>query len=48
MEKAVDCNWQRREKELGSSQDGKPVITDEQIEEPKAHAEDINYDVQRA
>ena len=33
------------EKELGLSQDGKPVITDEQIEELKAHAEDINYDV---
>ena len=33
------------EKELGLSQDGKPVITDEQIEELQAHAEDINYDV---
>lgn len=33
------------EKELGLSQNGKPVITDEQIEELKAHAEDINYDV---
>lgn len=33
------------EKELGLSQDGKPVITDEQIEELKAHAEDINYEV---
>ena len=33
------------EKELGLSQDGKPVITDEQIEELKTHAEDINYDV---
>ena len=32
------------EKELGLSQDGKPVITDEQIEELKAHAEDINYE----
>ena len=27
------------EKELGLSQDGKPVITDEQIEELKAHVE---------
>ena len=33
------------EKELGLSQNGKPVITDEQIAELKAHAEDINYDV---
>ncbi len=36
------------EKELGLSQNGKPVITDEQIEELKAHAEDINYEVARA
>ncbi len=36
------------EKELGLSQNGKPVITDEQIEELKAHADDINYDVARA
>lgn len=36
------------EKELGLSRDGKPVITDEQIEELKAHAEDINYEVARA
>lgn len=36
------------EKELGLSQDGKPVITDEQIEELKAHADDINYDVAKA
>ena len=36
------------EKELGLSQNGKPVITDEQIQELKAHAEDINYDVARA
>ena len=33
------------EMELGLSQNGKPVITQEQIEELKAHAEDINYDV---
>lgn len=33
------------EKELGLSQNGVPVITDEQIEELKAHADDINYDV---
>ncbi|MCR5686562.1 MAG: adenylosuccinate lyase [Lachnospiraceae bacterium] len=35
------------EKELGLTQDGRPVITDEMIEEMKAHAEDINYDVAR-
>ncbi len=33
------------EKELGLSQDGEPVITDEMIEELKSHAEDINYEV---
>ena len=33
------------EKELGLSQSGVPVITDEQIDELKAHAEDINYEV---
>jgi len=36
------------EQELGLSQNGKPVITDEQIAELKAHAEDINYDVAKA
>ena len=36
------------EKELGLSQDGKPVITDEQIAELKANAENINYDVAKA
>jgi len=36
------------EKELGLSQNGKPVITEEQIEELRAHAEDINYDVAKA
>lgn len=36
------------EMELGLSQGGKPVITQEQIEELKAHAEDINYDVAKA
>ncbi len=36
------------EKELGLSQNGKPVITDEQIEELKAHADDINYEVAKA
>lgn len=36
------------EKELGLSQNGRPVITDEQIEELKAQAEDINYDVAKA
>ena len=36
------------EKELGLCQNGVPVITDEQIEELKAHAEDINYEVAKA
>ena len=36
------------EMELGLCQDGRPVITQEQIDEMKAHAEDINYDVARA
>ncbi len=36
------------EKELGLSQNGRPVITEEQIAELKAHADDINYDVARA
>ncbi|MBP5453924.1 MAG: adenylosuccinate lyase, partial [Lachnospiraceae bacterium] len=33
------------EMELGLSQDGKPVITQEMIDEMKAHVDDINYDV---
>lgn len=33
------------EMELGLSRNGKPVISHEQIEELKAYAEDINYDV---
>ena len=33
------------EKELGLESGGKPVITDEMIEEMKAHIYDINYDV---
>lgn len=36
------------EMELGLSQDGKPVITVEQIAELKEHADDINYDVAKA
>ena len=36
------------EMELGLSQDGKPVSTQEQISEMKAHITDINYDVARA
>ncbi len=36
------------EMELGLSQNGQPVITREQIDELKAHAEDINYDVAKA
>ena len=35
------------EMELGLSENGKPVITKEQIEELKAHVNDINYDVAR-
>ena len=35
------------EMELGLSKDGKPVITQEMIDELKAHSEDINYDVAR-
>ncbi len=35
------------EMELGLSENGKPVISQEQIDELKAHAEDINYDVAR-
>ena len=33
------------EYELGLSENGKPVITKEQIEELKQHADDINYEV---
>ncbi|MCR4617356.1 MAG: adenylosuccinate lyase [Lachnospiraceae bacterium] len=36
------------EMELGLSKDGKPVITQEMIDELKSHAEDINYDVAKA
>ena len=36
------------EMELGLSENGKPVITQEQIDELKAHAEDINYEVAQA
>ncbi len=36
------------EKELGLSKDGQPVITEEMIEEMKAHVDDINYDVAQA
>ncbi len=36
------------EKELGLCQNGEPVITQEQIDEMKAHIDDINYDVARA
>lgn len=36
------------ELELGLSENGKPVITQEQIDELKAHAEDINYEVAQA
>ena len=34
------------EMELGLSENGKPVITQEQIDELKAHVSDINYDVE--
>jgi len=33
------------EMELGLSQDGKPVITQEMIDELKSHVDDINYDI---
>ncbi len=36
------------EMELGLSKDGKPVITQEMIDELKAHQDDINYDVAKA
>ena len=36
------------EMELGLSQNGQPVITQEQIDELKANAENINYDVAKA
>jgi len=36
------------EMELGLSQDGKPVITQEQIDELKANVDNINYDVAKA
>ena len=36
------------EMELGLSKDGEPVITQEMIDELKAHQEDINYDVAKA
>ena len=36
------------EMELGLSKDGKPVITQEMIDELKEHSEDINYEVARA
>ncbi|MGN0348413.1 MAG: adenylosuccinate lyase [Roseburia sp.] len=35
------------EMELGLSENGRPVITQEQIDEMKAHVADINYDVAR-
>jgi adenylosuccinate lyase len=35
------------EMELGLSENGKPVITQEMIDELKAHVDDINYDVAR-
>ena len=35
------------EKELGLESDGKPVITDEMLDEMKAHIYDINYDAAR-
>ena len=36
------------EMELGLSQDGKPVITQEMIDEMKVNVDNINYDVARA
>lgn len=45
LEKALGLLFAETEMELGLSQDGKPVITQEQIDELKAHVDDINYDV---
>ncbi len=49
------CTWRRlwialaeTEMELGLSQNGRPGITQEQIDELKEHAADINYEVARA
>ena len=46
------CTWRKlwialaeTEMELGLSENGRPVITQEQIDELKSHAEDINYEV---
>ena len=36
------------EMELGLSENGKPVISQEQIDEMKAHVDEINYDVAKA
>ncbi len=36
------------EMELGLSENGRPVITQEQIDELKSHADDINFDVAKA
>ena len=36
------------EMELGLSENGKPVITSEMIDELKSHADDINYEVAKA
>ncbi len=36
------------EMELGLSENGRPVITPDQIEEMKSHVDDINYDVAKA
>ncbi len=36
------------EMELGLNEDGKPIITQEMIDEMKEHQDDINYDVARA
>ena len=46
------CTWRKlwialaeTEMELGLSENGKPVITQEQIDELKSHVDDINYEV---
>ena len=36
------------EMELGLSENGKPVITQEMIDELKSHRDEINYDVAKA
>ena len=47
LEKTLDCIGRDRDGG-GLSENGKPVITQEQIDELKANAQDINYDVAKS